>query len=82
MILASCQGNILLQTAQAIISHPVNKNNARGRVLFNNCSQKSFISDELRKRLSLPTTRTDILTVKIFGEASEVKGAIEMEDND
>ena len=67
----SCQDNVLLQIAHAYISHPVNNNKTPGCILFDNCSQKSFVTGEIRQKLSLPVIRTDILTVKVFGETCE-----------
>ena len=37
-----------------------------GRVLFDNCSQQTFISEKLRKRLNLPTARKEKIMVKSF----------------
>ena len=41
------------------------------RVVFDNCSQKSFVKDELCKQLKLKPSRFEYLTVKAFGSTEE-----------
>ena len=43
------------------------KNAVIGRVLFDNCSQQTFITEKLRSRLKLPSSRTEKIMVKTFG---------------
>nr|XP_047142821.1 uncharacterized protein LOC124817075 [Hydra vulgaris] len=69
-----CQDNILLQTAKAEISdtsNSIKKTKIVARVLFDNCSQKSFATSDVRKKLNLKTIRNEILNVKVFGESCE-----------
>nr|XP_047144811.1 uncharacterized protein LOC100214846 [Hydra vulgaris] len=69
-----CQDNILLQTAKAEISETSNsikKTKIVARVLFDNCSQKSFVTSDVRKKLNLKTIRNKILNIKVFGESCE-----------
>nr|XP_047141395.1 uncharacterized protein LOC124816304 [Hydra vulgaris] len=69
-----CQDNILLQTAKAEISdtsNSIKKTKIIARVLFDNCSQKSFVTSDVRKKLNLKTIRNEILNVKVFGESCE-----------
>ncbi|XP_002168036.3 uncharacterized protein LOC100203217 [Hydra vulgaris] len=69
-----CQDNILLQTANAEISdtsNSIKKTKIVARVLFDNCSQKSFVTSDVRKKLNLKTIRNEILNVKVFGESCE-----------
>ena len=40
-------------------------------VVFDNCSQRSYISERLNIMLNLPTVRTDQLIIKTFGSQSE-----------
>ena len=41
------------------------------RILFDSCSQKSFIKSDLRQRLKLKTIRTENLMIKAFGSTEE-----------
>ena len=41
------------------------------RVVFDNCSQRSYISELLENMLNLPNVRTDQLIIKTFGSQSE-----------
>ena len=41
--------------------------NKHTRLLFDNCSQKSYIIEELRKELGLQVTRRDKILIKTFG---------------
>nr|XP_047123002.1 uncharacterized protein LOC105849194 [Hydra vulgaris] len=69
-----CQDNILLQTAKTEISdtsNSIKKTKIIARVLFDNCSQKSFVTSDVRKKLNLKTIRNEILNVKVFGESCE-----------
>nr|XP_047123000.1 uncharacterized protein LOC124806285 [Hydra vulgaris] len=69
-----CQDNILLQTAKTEISdtnNSIKKTKNIARVLFDNCSQKSFVTSDVRKKLNLKTIRNEILNVKVFGEGCE-----------
>ena len=62
---------ILLQTAQAEV-YDVNCNNkALIRVIFDNCSQRSFLKDSLRRKLKLPTIRLETISVKTFASETE-----------
>ena len=66
------QNNTLLQTATALIGDFDDSSNyVNVRMLFDNCSQKTFIKAELAERLNLKVLRTEILTVKKFGNSSE-----------
>ena len=57
---------VLLQTARAEILNDGN-NAIEARVIFDNCSQRSFISSNLRDQLKLPTLRRGMLNLKPFG---------------
>ena len=60
---------MLLQTVRARVGSPNNVTSANGvRILFDSCSQKSYISARLRNELQLPTIRTDRILVKTFGK--------------
>ena len=53
-------GTVLLQTANAVVSNLTDiMNNKFTRLLFDNCSQKSYITEELRKELGLSVIRRE-----------------------
>ena len=63
---------MLLQSARAVIMNPNDSSTGvNTRVVFDNCSQRSYISERLKNVLNLPTVRTDQLIVKTFGSQSE-----------
>ena len=71
-IINDCRNKcILLQTAQAEVFHCDFNNTSLVRLIFDNCSQRSFIKSSLRQKLKLPTVRTELLAVKTF--ASDIE---------
>ena len=68
------RNNILLQTATGQVSS-VGKNNYRkARLLFDSGSQRTYITDKLRRSLKLPKIRTENLMIQTFGNTkSDVK---------
>ena len=63
---------ILLQTAVSEVSHSFSSTSHSARILFDSGSQRSYISDNLRKKLGLKTVRTENLVLKTFGKAESV----------
>ena len=62
---------VLLQTAQAYVCRPDDETKARSvRVIFDSCSQRSYVSKRLAKQLCLPVIGHDNLLIKTFGEES------------
>ena len=61
---------VLLQTAQSLVgkvgSELVGKHNAR--IVFDSCSQRSYISNRLRNTLNLETVESENLLIKTFGD--------------
>ena len=77
---------ILLQTARANARSPHGGNSCNVRILFDSCSQKSYISARLRSKLSLPPIGSDTVLRQTFGnnEPSLKQCSIvhfELEDN-
>ena len=63
---------VLLQTAKASISNSDNnKLKSDARLLFDNCSQKSFVTKELVDKLRLKVIKREQLSVKTFGNDEE-----------
>ena len=48
------QKNMLLQTSQTFVSSVNSTSKEQRRVLFDNCSQKSFVMNDLKEQLKLP----------------------------
>ena len=67
LLINNNSGHTLLQTAKAWISSPMSENALMGRVLFDNCSQQTFLSERVRNKLNLPTSRKEKIMVKAFG---------------
>ncbi|XP_028415550.1 uncharacterized protein LOC114538622 [Dendronephthya gigantea] len=61
---------VLLQTAQGLVgevgSNADRKHNAR--IVFDSCSQRSYISNRLRNTLNLETVDSENLLIKTFGD--------------
>ena len=61
----------MLQTSQAFVSS-VNSTSKGQRIiiwigLFDNCCQKSFVTNDVKERLKLPVIKSENSTIKIFG---------------
>ena len=64
--------NSLLQTAQALISSMEEMSNStkiEKHVLFDNCSQKSFIMKQLQEQLNLKVLKTEQMFIKTFASS-------------
>ena len=58
---------VLLQTALAEVTDEKKTKILEARIIFDNCSQRSFITEKLRQKLNLPTLRRSFLNLKPFG---------------
>ena len=64
------KGSVLLQTATAEVvrrhndSSPLNT-----RLIFDSCSQRSFVTQAVKEKLQLPVVGRDSLLIKNFGES-------------
>ena len=68
----NAQNAVLLQSARAVImNHNDASTGVNIRVVFDNCSQCSYISERLKNVLNLPTVKTDQLIIKTFCSQSE-----------
>ena len=61
--------SVLLQTASAMVGNPnaPQQPKTKSRIVFDSCSQKSYISSRLRNSLGLETVSKQSLLVKTFG---------------
>ena len=67
----SSKSSVLLQTARANISKPGNDEHfVNARMVFDSGSQRSYISENLQKTLTLPITGQETLLIKTFGEST------------
>lgn len=63
--------SVLLQTAQAFVSKPTQpQERVKARIIFDSCSQRSYISHRLCNALELNSVGTDKLLIKAFGDES------------
>ena len=71
-LFTSTKTPILLQTAKATIL-PVSRNGKSGnvRVILDGGSQRSYITSRTQDLLSLPTERTETMSIKTFGSGEE-----------
>ena len=66
---AGTRNSMLLQTAQALICHPEDEKNVRARVIFDSGSQRSYILEDARRKLKLPTVAKENVVVNVFGNS-------------
>ena len=68
------KNSILLQTARANVKKPgSDQPGANLRIIFDSCSQRSYITKELQRTLHLPVAGQDTLLIKTFGEVSTMR---------
>ena len=65
---AKTKENVLLQTATATALNEDGSKSTTVRILFDTGSQRSYITDNLKTRLGLKTTKTKTLQLNTFGE--------------
>ena len=64
----NAEEDVLLLTGRTTICHPDDRNQSCGvRMLFDDCSQRTYVTNAVRETLQLPTIRTDRISVKVFG---------------
>ena len=63
--------SVLLQTAQAFVCRPDNPEiGLNAHMIFDSCSQRSYITSTAREQLNLPTVGKETLLIKTFGDDS------------
>ena len=65
---ARTKGSILVQTATTTVTNNDQSKTMTVRILFDSGSQRSYITDKVRKKLGLKSTSTEILHLNTFGE--------------
>ena len=61
------KGTLLLQTASAIARNEDSTKSTRVKILFENGSQRSYVTDNLKSRLGLKSTKKEMLHLGTFG---------------
>ena len=61
-------GTVLLQTASASARNEDSTKSTRVKILFDNGSQRSYVTDNLKSRLGLKSTIKEMLYLNTFGE--------------
>ena len=60
---------VLLQTAQAVVGQPGNSGQkVKARIVFDPCSQRTYVTQRLQKTLNLHPVGSDMLKITAFGE--------------
>ena len=62
------KGTVLLQTASAIARNEDSTKSTRVKILFDNGSQRSYVTDNLKSKLGLKSTKKEMLHLNTFGE--------------
>ena len=65
--------NVLLQMARTVAYGNDETKTVPVRVLFDNCSQRTFIKNELKNKLNLKPIRTETVCLNAFGSEKYVK---------
>ncbi len=69
MFVGQSQESVLLQTAIVNVVRPDNESYVQGcRLVFDSCSQRTYITEDLAHNLALPIIGRDSLLIKTFGE--------------
>ena len=66
-MLIDTKKSILLQTAEAMVGATNGKQFIKKRILFDNGSQRTYITDELRRKLGLEVIGKETIFIKTFG---------------
>lgn len=71
MHISSNNSPVLLQTAQAFVCRPENQETGvNATVIFDSCSQRSYITSQTCEKLNLPVIVKETLLIKTFGDNS------------
>ena len=70
--------NIILQTAKAGVTNPITHVGTISQILFDACSQRSYITEHLRNILKLRTIRKEKLIIKKFASDSDIVQSLDV----
>ena len=65
---AKSKGSVLLQTATAEATNQDGSKSTSIKILFDSGSQRSYVTENLKTRLGLKSTKTDTLHLNTFGD--------------
>ena len=65
------EDHVLLQTATGFITDVKEKQEVEIRMVFDSCSQQTYITEEIAKKLNLTPVRTLKLNIKPFGKDND-----------
>ena len=72
------KGKVMLQTATAIATNEDGCKSVRVKILFDNGSQRSYITNSLKSKLNIKPKKTEVLHLNAFGERSYQKQKCEV----
>ena len=72
------KGSVLLQTATAIATNEDRSKSVPVRILFDNGSQRSYVTNNLKSKLGLKPTSSETLHLNTFGERAYRKQSCEV----
>ena len=72
------QRTVLLQTANAFAMNKLNSKSFPVRILFDNGSQHSYVTSQLKKRSDLKPIKTEALYLNTFGQSNYWKEKCEV----
>ena len=67
---------VLLQTAAVILENPNIKQQVKVKVLLDACSQRTYISERIRKFLSLSTKAVENVNISTLGNSQTLSKSI------
>ena len=63
---------IILQTAKATVLNPDENHSTETRLLFDSCSQRTYCTDDLKRKLNLKKVRSEVILLKRFAPGEGV----------
>ena len=71
-IINSSSTTIILQTAKATVLNPEENHSTETRLLFYSCSQRTYCTDDLKRKLNLKKVRAEVILLKRFASDERV----------
>ena len=76
---ANSQGDVLLQTAKVQVKNQLTGQMLHARVLFYSCSQLSYATPSLQRKLNLVSTKQKEISIQAFGKIDS-RGTLDQVD--
>ena len=67
MLVSTKKTSIMLQTARGIVADVQEQSHVAINILFDSCSQRTYVTERIAKILSLEPTSRQNVTIKTFG---------------